>query len=168
MEKAQRKQAGSDASFVRGVAAGLVAGMLASFVMDRFQAAIASLSSSDRDSEPATDKTADAVSRMVTGRELAKPDKPFGGQLVHYGLGAGLGLLYGVAAEYRPCVTTGAGAAFGIGVAAVLDDAIVPAMGLAEPLWKSGIKANLYALTSHLVFGATAEWTRKQVRSTLT
>ena len=145
----------------------MLAGLLASFAMDRFQAMVSALSVSDSDAEPATDKTADRISKALTGHELAAPDKPLGGQLVHYTLGAGLGALYGIAAEYRQEVTAGYGTAFGIGVAALLDDAAVPAVGLGNPPWKTSLKTHMYSLASHIVFGAVIEFTRGQVRSTL-
>ncbi len=90
-------------------AAGLVAGLAASFVMDRFQAGVAALSSSDSDAEPATEKAADKLSQAVVGHDVPDDRKPLAGQAVHYALGAGLGVVYAVAAEYRPTVTAGYG-----------------------------------------------------------
>ena len=58
-------------NILAAAAAGLVAGLAASFVMDRFQAGVAALSSSDSDAEPATAKAADKVSQMVVGVRLA-------------------------------------------------------------------------------------------------
>ncbi len=123
----------SNAPIVRGATAGLIAGLFASFAMDRFQAAITALSSSDSDAEPATDKAAGRIFEALTGRELTSTNKPVGGQVVHYGLGAGLGALYGTAAEYRRDVTIGYGTASGIGVAVFLDDTVVSAVGLDDP-----------------------------------
>ena len=156
------------AKLLAGAAAGIVAGVLASFAMDRFQAAVTALSSSsDSDAEPATEQAADAVAEATTGAEVPEPDKPLAGQLVHYLVGTGLGLLYGLAAEVKPGVTAGFGTAFGTGTAALLDEAAVPATGLGEAPWKSDATTHLYALASHLVFGVVAELTRSQVRATL-
>ncbi len=102
-------------------AAGLVAGLAASFVMDRFQAGVAALSSSESDAEPATEKAADKVSQMVVGHDIPDDRKPLAGQVVHYALGAGLGIAYAVAAEYRPSVTAGYGTAFAAATTALLD-----------------------------------------------
>lgn len=156
---------------LRGALAGLVAGAAASFVMDRFQAALSSGGDAEEDGgepeEPATEKAADAVARTLTGREVAKADKPLAGQAVHYTLGIGLGVAYGIAAEFRPSVTAGFGSAFGIGTATLLDEAVVPAVGLGRPPWQAGLASNLYAYASHLVFGGTAELVRRQVAGTL-
>lgn len=161
------ERAGSGVRLMRGAAAGLVAGFIASFAMDRFQAGVAALSGSGDEGEPATAQAADGIAKAVTGEEIAEPQKPLAGQLVHYALGAGLGVAYGVAAEYRPAVTSGYGTAFGLGTAAVLDEAAVPAVGLGEAPWKSAPTTHLYTLASHLVFGVAAELTRRQVRTTL-
>lgn len=152
----------------RGALAGLVAGAAASFVMDAFQAAVAALSSEDdAQSEPATQKAADAIARTVTGDAIAPADKPLAGQAIHYALGIGLGVAYGIAAEFRPQVTAGYGTAFGIGTATLLDEAAVPAVGLGATPWDAGPASNLYSYASHLVFGSTTELVRRQVAGTL-
>lgn len=158
------------ARIARGVVAGMIAGAVASFAMDRFQAGVAALSSSGSDgggSEPATEKAADAIAEQVAGRPVADADKPLAGQAVHYALGIGLGVLYGVAAEFRPAITAGVGTAFGIGTATLLDEGAVPALGLGAPPWKASASGNLYSYASHLVFGGTAELVRRQVAGTL-
>lgn len=161
---------GRTGKILRGALAGLVAGAAASFVMDAFQAASAALSSSDDDDaqpEPATQKAADGIARTLTGDALAAADKPLAGQAIHYALGIGLGIAYGIAAEFRPRVTAGYGTAFGLGTATLLDETAVPAMGLGEAPWNAGLTSNLYSYASHLVFGSTTELVRRQVAATL-
>lgn len=158
------------ARILRGMVTGVVAGVAASFVMDRFQAAVTALPSSDEDddaSEPATEQAADAIARHVAGVEIPDADKPLAGQSIHYALGIGLGVAYAIAAEFRPAVTAGYGAAFGIGTATLLDEAIVPAAGLGAAPWEVSLGTTLYGYASHLVFGSTAELVRRQVRATL-
>jgi len=152
------------AKLLAGAAAGLVAGIVASFAMDRFQAAVTALSPPDTggsDEDPATVTAAELVA------DVPEADKPLAGQLVHYAVGTGLGLLYGLVAEVKPGITAGYGTAFGTGTAALLDEAAVPAVGLGEAPWKSDVTTHLYGLASHLVFGLAAELTRAQVRATL-
>lgn len=156
------------ARVLRGVLTGIVAGAAASFAMDRFQAAVANMSSSDADgdaSEPATEQAADAISKRVVGVEVPDADKPLAGQAIHYALGIGLGVAYAVAAEFRPAVTTGYGAAFGLGTATLLDEAVVPAVGLGSAPWETDVGTILYGYASHLVFGGTAELVRCQIRA---
>jgi uncharacterized membrane protein YagU involved in acid resistance len=142
-------------------AAGLVAGLAASLAMDLFQAGIAALSSSESDAEPATQKVADKVSQVVVGHEIPDDRKPLAGQVVHYALGAGLGVAYAVAAEYRPAVTAGFGTAFAAVTTAVLDETAVPAAGLGDAPWKTSPTTHLYSATSHIVFGTVTEGVRR-------
>ena len=160
---------GMTARIARGVVAGAIAGVVASFAMDRFQAVVSPLMpSSDDDSAPATEQAADAVAGAVTGHAVPDADKPLAGQAVHYALGIMLGAAYGVAAEFRPATTAGYGTAFGLGTATLLDEAAVPAVGLGSAPWNAGVASNLYSYASHLVFGGVTEIVRRQVAATLT
>jgi hypothetical protein len=156
---------------LRGGLAGLIAGATASFAMDRFQAAVTALSSSDNGGgekkESATEKAAGVIAKATTGEPVPEPDKPLAGQGIHYALGIGLGVAYGIAAEFAPAVTKGSGVAFGLATATLLDETMVPAVGLGAPPWKAGLWGNAYSYLSHLVFGGTAEIVRSQVAGTL-
>jgi uncharacterized membrane protein YagU involved in acid resistance len=94
-------------------------------------------------------------------------DKPLAGQAIHYALGVGLGVAYGIAAEFRPAIASGYGVGFGIGTATLLDEAAVPAVGLGDAPWRSDLPTTLYGYASHIVFGGAAELVRRQVRATL-
>lgn len=156
------------AKLARGLVAGVIAGAVASFAMDRFQAVVSPmLPSSGSASEPATEKAADAIATGVTGTAVPEADKPLAGQAVHYAVGIALGAAYGIAAEFRPAVTAGYGAAFGLGTATILDEAAVPAAGLGSAPWDAGIASNLYSYASHLIFGGVSEIVRRQVAATL-
>lgn len=157
------------ARIARGALAGVIGGVVASFAMDGLQALLAKLSSDDNDSdrEPTTDKAADGVARLVTGDEVARANKALAGQAMHYGLGAVLGVAYGVAAVFQPRVTTASGTLFGLTTATVLDEGAVPALGLADAPWKTPASGHLYSLASHLVFGSVTELVRAQVDRTL-
>lgn len=156
------------ARIVRGIVAGAVAGAVASFAMDRFQAATSSLLPSDgSEDEPATEQAADDIAEAATGREVPDAAKPLAGQSIHYALGVGLGVAYGVAAEFRPAVIAGFGTAFGLGTATLLDEGAVPAVGLGDAPWKAPLSTTLYGYASHLVFGGVAELVRRQIAGTL-
>ena len=150
------------ARIARGAVAGVIAGAVASFAMDIFQAATSSLLPSDgSDDEPATQQAADAVAKAATGHEVPDAAKPLAGQSVHYALGIGLGIAYGIAAEIRPSVTAGYGTAFGLSTATLLDEAAVPAVGLGDAPWKAPLSTTLYGYASHLVFGGISEIVRR-------
>jgi uncharacterized membrane protein YagU involved in acid resistance len=149
-------------------AAGLVAGIAASFAMDCFQSAVAALSSSEEsDAEPATQKAADKMAQMTVGHDIPEDRKPLAGQLVHYAIGAGLGVTYAIAAEYRPAVTAGYGTAFAATTAVLLDETAVPAAGLGEAPWKTPPTTHLYGAASHVVFGTVTEGVRRLLRGWL-
>lgn len=156
------------ARIARGLVAGVIAGAVASFAMDRFQAATAPLLPSDGgESDPATEQAADAVACRVAGHGIPDADKPLAGQAVHYAVGIALGAAYGLAAEFRPAVTAGYGSAFGLGTATLLDEVAVPATGLGRAPWDAGVASNLYGYASHLVFGGVSELVRRHVAATL-
>ncbi len=163
-----KEDTSTSAKLARGLVAGLVAGLAASFVMDRFQSAVSGLSSDDgSEGTPATERAADALAEVATGRAVRDADKPLAGQAIHYVLGAGLGIVYGIAAEFRPVVTTGYGTAFGLSTATLLDEGAVPAVGLGDAPWKADASTHLYSYASHLVFGSVTEIVRRSVRATL-
>lgn len=161
---------GTTIKVLRGAVAGGIAGAVASFAMDRFQAVVSEFRSSGDDneiSEPATEQAADALAKQVTGHELPPATKPLAGQSIHYALGVGLGIIYGIAAELRPSSTAGYGTGFGVATATLLDEAAVPAVGLGTAPWHTDLSTNLYSYASHLVFGVTSELVRRQVAGTL-
>lgn len=148
---------------LKGALAGLAAGLAASIAMDGFQRIVAALSEPDS-SEPATEKAADRISAAAAGTPVAIADRPTAGQAVHYLTGLGLGLAYGMAAEYSDAVTAGGGAAFGTATAALLDEGAVPALGLGPAPWRTPASTHAYSASAHLVFGLVAEATRRAIR----
>jgi hypothetical protein len=169
--------------------AGLVAGLVASWAMDRFQDVWVSFSSgndsrkdeksSDNDREPAnsnnkqsdnesdddaTVKAASTLSEGVFGHELTPDQKKIAGPAVHFAVGAAGGIVYGVAAELAPEITKGAGLPYGTAFWLVVDEGMVPLLGFAKGPGEYPLSAHAYALASHLVFGVTAEAVRRLLR----
>jgi len=153
---------------LRGLVAGLAAGLVASLAMELAQQALSSLQSAPSGGgEPATEQAADKVSKAVTGHEVAKADKEASGRAVHYGFGALLGAGYGLTAEYFPALAGGTGSLMGLGTALVFDEAGVPLAGLGAKPWEAPASTHAYSAASHLVYGVTAEVTRRLVRAAL-
>jgi uncharacterized membrane protein YagU involved in acid resistance len=117
--------------------------------------------------DDATVETAKVISRNVFGHELAEHEKKPAGAAVHYAFGTVTGGLYGAMAEVAPQVTSGAGVPFGALFWAVADEAVVPALGLAKGPAAYPVSTHVYALASHLVYGLTAELSRRAVRHVL-
>jgi putative membrane protein len=176
----------------KGLAAGMAGGLVASWIMNQFQAAwteetegfekphgaqSGQPSEGDHEAEPspqrkereddATVRTARAISENVFGHKLEEHEKRSAGAAVHYAFGVASGGLYGAIAEYVPKVTTAAGLPFGAVFWVLADETVVPLLGLSKGPSGYRLPTHLYALSSHLVYGVTAEVTRRAVRAAL-
>ena len=185
------QQAKENGEVWKGLVAGLAAGLVASWTMNQFQAAwtraaegfekphgAQSMQPSEggkpnqaqeqpEEQDDATVKTAKAISEGVFGHKLTKSEKKPAGAAVHYAFGTATGGLYGAIAELAPQVTTGAGIPFGAVFWAVADEGAVPLLGLAKGPSEYPLSTHAYALASHLVYGLTAELSRRAVRHVL-
>jgi hypothetical protein len=124
-------------------------------------------SSQSEVADDTTVKAASAVSEGVFGHRLTQSEKKIAGTVVHYLLGTGVGGLYGAAAELAPNVTTGGGLPFGAVFWLVVDEGAVPLLGLSKGPRAYPLSIHAYALSSHFVYGLTAEIARRAVRGTL-
>lgn len=163
-------------NLLKGVIAGAAAGLVATFVMSKYQNISQDLfsnngESSDKEksekSEPATVKAANAITDTVFDHELEKDEKEIAGQAMHYLMGGVSGAIYGGAAEYSNLVKKGGGFPFGTAVWAIADDFVVPALGLSKSPLKFPLSTHAYAITSHWVYGAVSELARKQIRKAI-
>jgi putative membrane protein len=185
------QQANENGEVWKGLVAGLAAGFVASWTMNQFQAAwtrvaegfekphgAQSMQPSEggspkqaqeppEEQDDATVKTAKAISEGIFGHKLTKGEKKPAGAAVHYAFGTATGGLYGAMAELAPQVTTGAGIPFGAVFWAVADETAVPLLGLAKGPTEYPLSTHAYALASHLVYGLTAELSRRAVRHVL-
>lgn len=155
-----------DRNALKGLAAGVAAGLIASFAMNQFQKVWAKALPIPGDGgDPVTVRAANHAKRAVEGHWLDDQDKEPAGEIAHYLLGAGLGAAYGLAAEYQPKVTSGFGTAFGAGTALLLDEAVVPAAGLSRPPSDYPASTHVYSFVSHLLFGSVTEGVRRLLRT---
>ena len=114
-----------------------------------------------------TMKAASAVSEGIFDHKLTTREKKLGGTAVHYLLGTGVGGLYGAAAETAPKVTAGKGLPFGAVFWLVVDEGAVPLLGLSKGPSAYPLSTHVYALSSHFVYGLTAEVVRRAVRKAM-
>lgn len=117
--------------------------------------------------DDATVKTAKAISEGVFGHKLTESEKKPAGAMVHYAFGTATGGLYGAMAEVTPEVTTGAGLPFGAVFWLTADEVAVPLLGLAKGPTEYPVSTHAYSLASHLVYGLTAELSRRAIRQVL-
>ena len=178
------------ANLWKGISAGLVSGLVASWVMNRFQstwtmategfekphgAQSMQPSIGERNAEPhhenkenlddATVRTAKLISEKVLGQELKERDKRIAGAAVHYAFGIAMGGFYGAVAEYVPKVADPYGLSFGALFWLVADEIAVPMAGLSKGPTAYRLSTHVYSFASHLVYGLTAELTRRTLRA---
>ena len=176
---------------LKGLAAGTIGGIVASWVMEEFQAVWikatkpinkspvndsketspstheSGQSDENEEQEPATVKAAELISEKILGQPLARERKKIAGAAVHYATGAASGAIYGAAAEMAPKLTVGAGIPFGTAVWLVVDETAVPLLGLSKGPTEYPPSAHIYALASHFVYGLTTDMARRALRRTI-
>lgn len=195
MNKGRRADSRREGDVWKGLAAGLVGGLVASWTMNRFQDVWSKLSegngqsadtqasqqSEERESgegdqqaqqdngeqDDATVKAASAISEGIFEHKLTKSEKKLAGPAVHYAFGTVVGGLYGACAELAPEVTAGAGVPFGAAFWLVADETAVPLLGLSKGPTEYPLSVHAYALASHFVYGLTAELVRRSVRAAM-
>lgn len=164
--------------FSKGIIAGIAGGLLASLLMEQFQAlwntAAEKIAGSGdagesprREATPATVKVAQSVSKKVFGRKIPKAKREVAGEAVHYTMGIASGAIYGALTEISPVTTIGDGLAFGTAVWVLADEVSVPKLGLSDEPKKIPLATHFYALVSHLVYGWVTEIVRRAVRKAL-
>jgi hypothetical protein len=173
----------------KGIVAGAAGGLVASWVMNQFQALAKRFaedfeevrkerrakggngnaegakggkgSQEAEESEDATVKTAEKVSEAVFHHELTEEEKKLAGPAVHYAFGTAVGALYGGLAEVSPAVARGAGMPFGTAVWLAADEVGVPALGLSKKPTEYPVTVHASALGAHLVYGLTTDLVRR-------
>ncbi|MDQ3256088.1 MAG: DUF1440 domain-containing protein [Acidobacteriota bacterium] len=184
-----------ESNVLKGLAAGVVAGLAAAWTMNQFQAAWSRLTEGvershgaqslqqgspqhgiggelrsrgkDEEQDDAPERLANAIAVAVLDHELTEREKEAAGTAFHYAMGATSGALYGAVAEIIPGVKAGAGLPFGAAIWVFADEGVVPALGLSKSLTAYPISTHAYAFTSHLVFGLTAEFVRRAMRNVM-
>lgn len=171
----------------KGAAAGLAAGLAATWVMTQFQHLSGKLAEPPKKEDPqhsakrgkqesaqqktqgddATVKAADKLSRGLFHHALSQEEKKVAGPAVHYGFGALTGAAYGALAELDPRVTRGVGTPFGMAVWLGADEVAVPAFRLSGPPWAHPASVHARALAAHLVYGVATEGLRRLARRAL-
>ena len=173
--KKKNYQAENEKNVFKGIVAGAIGGLVASFVMTEYQALTSKFSEGDdkkkkpksKKDEPANVKAAEMVSENVFNHKLQKSEKEPAGEAMHYLMGGVSGAIYGATAEMTGSTTMGAGLPFGSAVWAIADDVVVPALGLSKSPTQYPLSTHAYALTSHWIYGLTTELVRKAVRKIL-
>lgn len=150
--------------FARAAFSGILAGLAAGAVMNGFQAVWSEATGKRSEGDPTTVKAADKLAEATTGERVPGPYRKAADPAVHYTTAGVLGLIYGLAAEADWPVTFGFGTLFGAATAAVLDEGLIPLLGLAPPPTETAPATHAYAVASHVVFGGALEAARGLLR----
>ena len=173
-------QRSGDADLVKGVLAGVVGGLVGSWVMLKFvegpgpaferamQGQRKPTAAEEREqaagTESVTMQAADTFYHLGTGGHLTHEERAEEGEAVHYVFGALMGMGYGVVTEYVPVVGVGMGGAFGTALWAGTDLTSIPAVGFAAAPWEEPASAHASHWAAHMVYGIVMEGTRRLVR----
>lgn len=164
---------------ISGAFAGLIAGTVATWIMDRFQynwwdvAAFierwrgaapaatppppapepATAPAVEEFSGPSTARVANWFFRRWTGRDLNSAEKGPAGEIVHYAFGIANAVLFGAVLSALGVLGIAWGVAFGIALFVAIDELGLWALGLAKGPWNYPLSIHLYALAAHVVYG---------------
>jgi putative membrane protein len=165
-----------DRSMWKGAIAGAVGGLVASWVMNQFQAGLSKAAEAMSDSkashaqgdgEDATMKAAETISEAAADRRLTKEEKQAAGRVIHYVFGSSIAAVYGALAEVTPSATTAWGLPFGAALWVGADEVSVPALGLSKSPVEYPTSTHVSALAAHLVYGVTTDLVRRSVRAAM-
>ncbi len=173
------------AKVLKGLLAGVVAGLAASVVMtesqkgwskasEAFKSGAAKEGNQNQANAQGEDATIKAASKLasLTGHELAPEQKTKAGSMVHYGFGALMGALYGMAMEliprrYRKLHPALCGASFGSALFVAAHEIAVPSLGLSRSPAEEALADHLREWVLHLAYGESCEATRRLLRRRL-
>jgi uncharacterized membrane protein YagU involved in acid resistance len=160
----------------KGVIAGLVASWVKALTEPHLQAlaeAIAPPSpgqkqdvGADPSGHPENMPPAVLVDRatVALGHRLTVSQRLRAQNVIHYGMGAGLGVAYDAAARRWPPASLGRGTLAGLAIYVGAHGSLLPALGVQRPPWRLAPSAVAWESTSHLVFGAALEAARSVLR----
>jgi hypothetical protein len=155
----------ADPSLARDLLAGAAAGALAVWVMDRVgwwlydredpRALAREHAARVEGMDPAhvlANRVADALGRPLTPRQPHPA-----GVAVHYAIGVKPAMAYAALRRRWPALGAGRGLAYGLGLFLLVDEGLVPALGLASGPAAYPWQAHARGLVSHLVLGAVTD-----------
>ncbi len=162
-----------------GAIAGLIAGIVATWIMDRFQynwwdvaawlerwrgpapvappppppAEPATGPQTEEFSGPSTAKVANWFFRRRKGRDLNAAEKGPAGEIVHYVFGIASAVVFGAVLSAFGIVGVAWGILFGVALFVGVDELGLWAIGLAKGPWNYPLWIHGYALAAHVVYG---------------
>jgi putative membrane protein len=143
---------------------GLIAGMIGGIVATAAKSVAEKLYPPRTHGEP---EPPAVLAEKVAGHALAADDRAVAAETIHWGFGALTGAAYGALAEFYPAATAKDGAGFGMALASLTHEGVLPAMGLSAPKEEQTTRERTSEMASHAVFGVVTETVRRVVRKVL-
>ena len=103
---------------------------------------------------------------VALGHRLTVAQRLRAQHVIHYSMGAGLGVAYCAAASRWPGARRGRGSLAGLAIYAGSHGSLLPALGMQRPPWRLAPAAVAWESMSHLVFGAALEASRAALERT--
>lgn len=150
-------------TFLADIAVGLLAGLVATQVTNLAQGPLRRLTPSrvkawERLVRPGASSSLVAA-RKVAGHldpSMNKQQTELVGNVIHNGIGMVWGPIHGLLRRHGHMTPVGAGLATGVSMSLVLDEVVVPVLGLSAPNRDYPILTHVRGLVAHLVYGAVA------------
>lgn len=147
---------------------GAIAGAVATWAMDRLTTFLYEHEDEEararedeaRGGETAYQAAAEKAAEAV-GAELAPAERKRAGAALHWGLGVGAGAVYGVVRPRVPFVGDAEGVGFGSTFFLLMDEGVVPLLGLTPGPNAFPWQTHARGLAGHVVFGMVADATLK-------
>ncbi len=148
-------------SVLAGIAVGLFSGLVATHVTNLAQRPLKWVTPDSVDQHEKKVRPG-ASSSLVAAQKLAKVldvspsqrETQSWGTVIHFATGIGWGPVYGLLRHYVGLRPISAALASGVGMSLVLDEGLVPALGLSAPNRHYLTFTRVRGLTAHLVYGA--------------
>ena len=152
------------------IAVGVAAGLVATAVTDLAQGPLNRLTPErvkrrERRVRPGDTSARVAAKKAAAGFDLSLDDRgtKLLGKVIHFGIGATWGPVYGLLRRHAGLRPVGAGLATGATMSLILDEGVVPALGLSAPNRAYPLFTHVRGFVAHLVFGAVAALTAEAI-----
>lgn len=147
-------------SLAKGVAAGLIGGLVGAGVKMLIETIVPprqfpSLNSSE------------TLAEQIAGRHLPESQRQSAGRAIRVGFGVAAGAVYGAMMEQEPSLGAWKGAAFGVALNKMTHESLLPKMGLASLKEEQPARERVSHWVSHAFYGLATEAVRKLVRRAL-
>jgi putative membrane protein len=151
-------------TYAKSLAKGLLAGLIGGLVATAAKTLAEKIYPPRTHGEP---EPPAVLADKLAGHELVGVQKGAAVETIHWSFGALTGAAYGALAEYYPAATAKDGAGFGMALASLTHEGVLPAMGLSAEPEAQTTRERTSEMATHVVYGIVTETVRRFVRKLL-